>query len=82
MNSRHHFLQQISATTKEVDKMQRWGAVVDTNDHNALIDYLSANFGPDQPSYEASRYSPESVTSERCETEETLESAPQAAPCL
>lgn len=37
--------------TKEVDKMIKWGAVVDAADHDALIDYLSANFNPDQPPY-------------------------------
>jgi hypothetical protein len=43
------------AWTKEVDKMVKWGAVVDANDHDALIDYLSANFSPDQPAYDAPR---------------------------
>jgi hypothetical protein len=37
--------------TKEVDKMVKWGAVVDASDRDALIDYLSANFGPDQAQY-------------------------------
>ena len=40
-----------AAWTKEVDKMMKWGAVVDAGDHDALIDYLSANFNPDQPLY-------------------------------
>jgi hypothetical protein len=40
-----------AAWTREVDKMVKWGAVVDANDHDALIDYLSANFSPDQPAY-------------------------------
>jgi hypothetical protein len=40
---------------KEVDKMIKWGAVVDASDHDALVDYLSANFGPDKPPYEAQR---------------------------
>jgi len=44
-----------AAWTKEVDKMVRWGAVVDGDDHDALIDYLSANFGPDQPAYQPLR---------------------------
>ena len=44
-----------AAWTKEVDKMIKWGAVVDASDHDALIDYLSANFNPDQPPYEAPR---------------------------
>lgn len=46
-----------AAWTKEVDKMIKWGAVVDTNDHDALIDYLSTDFGPDQPAYDAPRTS-------------------------
>jgi hypothetical protein len=37
--------------TKEVDKMTKWGAAVDPADRDALIDYLSANFSPDQPPY-------------------------------
>ena len=43
------------AWVKEVDKMIKWGAVVDATDHDALVDYFSANFGPDQPAYEAPR---------------------------
>jgi hypothetical protein len=43
------------AWTKEVDKMVKWGAVVDAGDRDGLIDYLSANFSPDQPAYEAPR---------------------------
>jgi mono/diheme cytochrome c family protein len=45
------------AWTKEVDKMIKWGAVVDANDHDALIDYLSTNFSPDQPAYDPPRTS-------------------------
>ena len=48
-----------AAWTKEVDKMVKWGAVVDANDHDALIDYLSMNFNPDQPAYEPPRTSAE-----------------------
>lgn len=44
-----------AAWGKEVDKMMKWGAVVDAADHDALIDYLSANFGVDKPAYEAPR---------------------------
>jgi len=44
-----------AAWTKEVDKMIKWGAVVEASDHDALIDYLSSNFSPDQPPYEATR---------------------------
>ena len=43
------------AWTKEVDKMVKWGAVVDAADHDPLIDYLSSNFGPDRPAYRAPR---------------------------
>jgi hypothetical protein len=46
-----------AAWTKEVDKMTKWGAVVDPNDHDALIDYLSTNFSPDKPTYEPQRTS-------------------------
>jgi mono/diheme cytochrome c family protein len=42
-----------AAWTKEVDKMTKWGAEVDPKDRDALIDYLSTNFGPDQPPYQA-----------------------------
>jgi hypothetical protein len=46
-----------AAWTKEVDKMAKWGAVVDPADHDALIDYLSAKFSPDKPAFEAQRIS-------------------------
>jgi hypothetical protein len=46
-----------AAWTREVDKMTKWGAVVDLADRDALIDYLSINFNPDQPAYEAQRTS-------------------------
>src|SRR5579871_3355581 len=32
------------AWTKEVDKMIKWGAVVDPTDRDSFIDYLSINF--------------------------------------
>src|SRR5215470_5863594 len=38
---------------KEVDKMAKWGAEVDPKDRDVLVDYLSANFTPDQSPYEA-----------------------------
>ena len=44
-----------SSWTKEVDKMMKWGAVLDANDRDALIDYLSTNFTPSQPAYTAPR---------------------------
>ncbi len=40
-----------AAWTREVDKMMKWGALVDPNDRDALIDYLSANFSTDRPPY-------------------------------
>ncbi len=54
-----------AAWTKEVDKMVKWGAVVEANDHDPLIEYLSANFGPDQPAYEPPRTSPEKTTGKK-----------------
>jgi hypothetical protein len=44
-----------AAWTKEVDKMTKWGALVDPADREALIDYLSENFSPDKPPYEPPR---------------------------
>ena len=35
--------------TKEVDKMTKWGALVDKQDRDAFIDYLSTNFPADKP---------------------------------
>lgn len=43
------------AWTKEVDKMTKWGAVVDPADREALIEYLSTNFSPDKPPYQPPR---------------------------
>jgi len=42
-----------AAWTKEVDKMIKWGAVVDPADRDAFIEYLSANFPADRESYRA-----------------------------
>ena len=41
------------AWTKEVDKMTKWGAVVDPGDRDAFIEYLSANFPTDKEPYVA-----------------------------
>ena len=49
-----------AAWTKELDKMIKWGAEVDPKDHDALIDYFTSNFGPDQPAYGAPRSATES----------------------
>lgn len=48
------------AWTKEVDKMIKWSAEVDPKDRDALIDYFSDHFGPDQPAYAAPRTAAES----------------------
>jgi hypothetical protein len=40
-----------AAWTKEVDKMIKWGAVVDAADRDAFIDYLSANFPAEKAPY-------------------------------
>jgi hypothetical protein len=44
-----------AAWTKEMDKMIKWGADIDPKDRDGLIDYFSANFGPEQAAYEAPR---------------------------
>src|ERR1700689_1745561 len=36
------------AWTKEVDKMIKWGALVDSADRDSFIEYLSTNFPPDK----------------------------------
>ncbi len=42
-----------AAWTKEVDKMAKWGALVDPEDRDSFIDYLSTNFPADKPAYVA-----------------------------
>jgi hypothetical protein len=32
--------------------MIKWGALIDPDDRDGLIEYLSANFSPGQPAYE------------------------------
>jgi hypothetical protein len=54
-----------TAWTKEVDKMVKWGAVVEANDRDPLIDYLSGNLGPDQAPYGPLRTSSEKATREK-----------------
>lgn len=51
-----------AAWTREMDKMTKWGAPVDPKDRDALIDYFSANFGPDQPVYSAPKTASESAS--------------------
>lgn len=43
---------------KEVDKMIKWGALVDPNDRNAFIDYLSTNFSADKATEPSERVGP------------------------
>lgn len=54
-----------AAWTREMDKMVSWGAEVDLQDRDALIDYFSANFGPDQPAYVAPKTASASVSKSR-----------------
>jgi hypothetical protein len=43
------------AWAKEVDKMVKWGAVVDPADQDGFVDYLRANFPADKPAAPAAR---------------------------
>jgi hypothetical protein len=44
-----------AAWGKEVDKMLKWGAIVNPSDRDVLVEYFSANFAPDKPAYVAQR---------------------------
>lgn len=44
-----------AAWTKEVDKMIKWGALVEAVDRDSFIDYLSTNFPPDKAPAEMPR---------------------------
>jgi hypothetical protein len=46
------------AWAKEVDKMIKWGALVDPNDRNTFIDYLSTNFSADKVVEPSTRVGP------------------------
>jgi hypothetical protein len=59
------------AWTKEVDKMIKWGAVVDASDRDALIDYLSTNFSPEQPPYDAPHTSSEKAAAKAGEAKKS-----------
>lgn len=50
-----------AAWTREVDKMIKWGAVVDAGDRDALIDYLTNYMSVDKPAYDATRTSSEKI---------------------
>src|SRR6266550_4725707 len=54
-----------AAWTREMDKMVKWGAEVDPQDRDALIDYFSANLGPDQPAYVAPKTAVASASKSR-----------------
>jgi hypothetical protein len=47
-----------AAWVKEVDKMIKWGALVEAADKESLSEYLSVNFSPDKPAYVADRAQP------------------------
>jgi hypothetical protein len=40
---------------KEVEKMVKWGAIVNPSDRDALVEYFSTNCAPDKPPYVAQR---------------------------
>lgn len=44
-----------AAWTREVDKMVKWGAILNPADRDALIEYLSSNFPPEKAPYVAPR---------------------------
>jgi mono/diheme cytochrome c family protein len=44
-----------AAWTKEVDKMIKWGALVDPKDRDTLIEYLSTNFPAEKAPQPAER---------------------------
>jgi hypothetical protein len=44
-----------AAWAKEVDKMVKWGALVDPADRDSFVDYLSANFPADKPAEPVAR---------------------------
>jgi hypothetical protein len=44
-----------AAWGKEVDKMVKWGAILDSADRDSLIEYLSTSFPVDKPPYAAQR---------------------------
>jgi hypothetical protein len=44
-----------AAWAKEMDKMIKWGALVDQGDRDVFIEYLSTNFPEDKEPYVAAR---------------------------
>jgi len=49
---------------REVDKMIKWGALVEQQERDAFIDYFATNFGPDKPPA-APQYKNASATSKK-----------------
>ena len=43
---------------KEVDKMVKWGALLNSSERDGLVDYLSGNFTPEKPAYVPPRSRP------------------------
>jgi len=60
-----------AAWTREVDKMIKWGAEVNPQDRDALIDYFSTNFGPDSSAYVA----PKTVSGPKTPTKASAKSS-------
>ncbi len=44
-----------AAWTREVDKMIKWGALIDSGDRDAFIEYLTTNFPAEKEPYVAPR---------------------------
>jgi len=44
-----------AAWTREVDKMVKWGAILNPSDRDPLIEYFSANFPPEKAPYVSPR---------------------------
>jgi hypothetical protein len=44
-----------AAWAKEVDKMTKWGAILNPSDRDALVEYFGTNFPPEKPAYVAAR---------------------------
>jgi hypothetical protein len=51
-----------AAWAKEVDKMVKWGVLVEPADRDSFVDYLSANFPAEKPAAPAARTAAEKKT--------------------
>jgi len=47
-----------SAWSREIDKMIKWGALLEAADRDSFTDYLSTNFPPDKGPAEMPRTAP------------------------